>query len=115
MIIPNGTHVHAFSPEGIAATPIPVYNREAIHWFQRDRKDAVEGAMRYNPETKQEEHNGQGLDYAVKELKRLERDLGDATGTRRDVLTIMVGQQRLAVQFWEGKIALLDRLIAAAQ
>jgi hypothetical protein len=115
MILPNGTHTHAFSPEGIAATPIPIYPREVIPWLQRDRKDAVEGGTRYNHEKKEIEPDGLGLTYATRELKRLERDRADAEGTRKDILTIMIGQQRYAVQFWEGKINLLDRIIAAAQ
>ncbi len=115
MLLPNGTHTHAFSPEAIAATHVPAYNRETIHWFKADRQDAIDGAMRFNPHSKQLEHNGLGLDHAVSELARLERDHEAATGDRKAILAIMVTQQRCFVQFWEGKIALLDRLIAAAQ
>ncbi len=115
MILPNGSHTHAFSPEGVAATPVAAYNRDAVHWFKADRQDAIDGAMRYNPETKQHESNGQGLTYAERELARLERDHAAATeGPRKDILSMLVTQQRYAVQFWTGKIALLDRLIAAA-
>lgn len=112
---PIVVHGNAFSPEVLAITPIPVFNREAVQWLRADRKDAVEGAMRFDPKEKVWEHNGQGLDHAVKELKRLERDLEIASGTRRDILAIMVKQQRCTVQFWEGKIWLLDQMIAAAQ
>ncbi len=116
MILPNGTHTHAFSPEAIAATPVPVYNREVIPWFKADRQNAIDGKMRYNPDSKQNEHDGQGLDYAQRELDRLERDHAAADeGPRKEILSILLTQQRYAVQFWTGKIALLDRLIAAAQ
>ncbi len=115
MILPNGSHTHAFSPEGVAATHVPAYNRDAVHWFKADRQDAIDGAMRFNPHSKQLEHNGLGLDYAQRELDRLVRDYAAATeGPRKDILSILLTQQRYAVQFWTGKIALLDRLIAAA-
>lgn len=116
MILPNSTHTHAFSPEGIAATPVPVYNREVVRWFKADRQDAIVGAMRFNPHSKQMEHNGLGRDHATSELARLERDHVAATeGPRKDILSILLTQQRFAVQFWTGKILLLDRLIAAAE
>lgn len=120
MITPDGTHVHAFSPEGIAATPVPAYNRDAVHWFQRDRREAVEGTMVWSAKEGKQVHDGTGLEKAQQELRRLRAALAEEhnpnhppTG-RYQVLTIMVQQQELAVQFWEGKIALLDRYIAAA-
>ncbi len=115
MILPNGSHAHAFSPEGVAATHVPAYPREAVHWFKADRQYAVEGGMRYDPKEKVHEPDGMGLEHAQRELKRIERDHETATGDRRAILAIMLTQQRYAVQFWQGKIALLDRLIAAAQ
>lgn len=115
MILPDNTHTHAYSPEGIAATPVPAYNREVIPWFRKDRQYAIEGSMRYDPKEKVWEPDGMGLEHAARELKRVERDHEAATGDRKAILAIMLVQQRFAVQFWTGKIALLDRLIAAAE
>ncbi len=121
MILPNGTHTNAFSPEGIAATPVASYNREAVHWFQRDRREALEGSMVWSTKEGKETHDGSGLEKAQQDLRRLRADLAaehnpnHSPTSRYQVLAIMVEQQGYLVQFYEGKIALLDRLIAAAQ
>lgn len=121
MILPDNTHTHAFSPEAIAATHVPVYNRDAVHWFQRDRREAAEGTMVWSTKDGKEVHDGSGLEKARQELRRLTADLAAETNpnhpptSRAQVLTILVEQQGYLVQFWTGKIALLDRLIAAAE
>lgn len=109
-------HDHAFSPAVLAHHRIPAYNAAALPYLLRDRKEAVEGGMRYNPETKEQEHNGEGELHARAMLKRLENRLqGDISDNLRAILTIQLAQQRVAVQFWEGKLWLLDQMIALAK
>ncbi len=107
---------HVYSPEVLATTPIPVFNREALPYLLRDRREATEGGMRYNPETKAHEHDGQGLSYAEEMVKRLENRLqGDISDNLRTILTYQLRQQRIAVEGWTGKLWMLDQMIALAK
>ncbi len=112
----NDTHSpygHAFSPEVIAATPLPVVHPSLLPWLRKERVAAVEGSTYWNG--KEDTHDRMGLTYAQRELRRIESDLADAKDDRAAILAIQQTQQRIFVQFWEGKMALLDRIIAATE
>lgn len=113
---PPVIHDHAFSPAVLATTVIPAFNRAALPYLLRDRKECVEGGMRYNPETKADEHNGEGIDHARDMLKRIENRLqGDVSDNLRAILNVQLVQQRRSVQFWEGKLWMLDQMIRLAK
>jgi hypothetical protein len=113
---------HSFSPTVLEASPIPSVPAELLPWLRKDRREAVDGVTFYNSATGKDQHDRMGLTYAQRELRRIETDIrdalranGDMPNDRTAILTIQRNQQACFVQFWEGKIWLLDRMIAAAQ
>ena len=93
--------------------------KDKLPWLKRDRREAEEGLTRQVTNENGErviEHDRMGLDHARKELRRIQADLAAATTpNRQSILRIMVTQQEAAVRFWEGKMYLLDRVIAALE
>lgn len=114
------TYGHAFSPEVIAASPPLLVDPSLLPWLRKDRREAETGAFRtaIDKDGKQTtSHDRQGLEHAQKEARRIERDLAAAIpgSNRAAILAIQQVQAACAVQFWQGKMALLDRAIAAAE
>lgn len=107
----------AYSPEVLDSTPLPVVPRHLLPWLIKDRKEAEVGTTYYNSETKQHDHDRSGLDYAERELRRIAADLRTPgnSADRNAILSHQLDGQQQRVDFWRGKIALLDRVIAATQ
>lgn len=116
----------SFSREAIDAE-LPMILRHAspalLPWYRKDRREAETGGTFWDSKDGKDCHDRQGLDYARRELRRIQADLatekplglGDAPNHRHAILTIMAAKQQAAVEFWEGKCYLLDRVIAAME
>lgn len=109
-----------WSPAYIDAQPLPVVPRELLPWLKKDRREAETGAMvrATNNDGKTElTHNKEGLEYAERELRRIKADLaGEKSGTDRHViLSRQVEGMMERVEFWRGKMYLLDKIIEATQ
>lgn len=107
-----------WSREYIDASPIPVVSRELLPWLKKDRREAETGAMvkATNNDGKTElTHNKEGLEYAERELRRIKGDLASETpGTDRAIILSHQAEGMAdRVEFWRGKMYLLDKMIAA--
>lgn len=108
-----------WSKEYIDANPIPVVSRELLPWLKKDRREAEVGAMvrATNKDGKTETtHNKEGLEYAERELRRIHSDLAGEKpdSDRATILRWQAEGMADRVEFWRGKIYLLDKIIAAA-
>lgn len=109
-----------WSREYIDANPLPVVSKELVPWLVKDRREAETGGTFYNSATGKHEHDRQGLEYAERELRRINSDLalsvkqGDESD-RTQILRHQAKGQEEQVGFWRGKVYLLDKVIAAAK
>lgn len=103
----------------IDAHPIPVVSRELLPWLKKDRREAEEGAMvkATNKDGKMEVmHNGEGLEKAERDLRRITSDLANEKpeSDRAAILRWQAEGMADRVEFWRGKIYLLDKIMATA-
>lgn len=103
----------AFSIEVIDSEVVPIVPKHLMPWLIRDRREAQEGAFVKDSSGKTM-HDGAGLDKAQKALRQVEIAL---TTKQTDAKIIEFLQEQLAtakgkVEFYSGKIYLLDKIIA---
>ena len=106
-----------WSKETLDSQPLPKVSKSLLPWLIKDRREAETGASFYNSATGKNEHDRQGLEHAERELRRIKTDLASAKeGTNRAAILSwqMTGQEE-QVEFWRGKMYLLDKVIAATQ
>lgn len=101
----------------IDGEPLPKVPKHLLAWLTKDCKEAEEGTSFFNVKEGRDEHDKSGLDYAERELRRIRGDLAsEKPGSDR---AIILGRQELGqqerVEFWKGKIYLLDRVIEETQ
>lgn len=104
----------AFSREVIDSEPVVKLPKELIPWLQNDMREAIEGTFvkdhKGNPE-----HDGQGLDKAEKYLKTTQALLkSEADEKNIAFIKVQLANAQNKVEFYRGKIYLLDKLIANA-
>lgn len=109
-----------WSREYIDSEPIPVVSKSLLPWLKKDRREAEEGAMvkATNKDGKMEiAHNGEGLERAERDLRRIKGDLAAETpGSDRSIILARQAEGMAErVEAWQGKIYLLDKVIAATQ
>lgn len=118
------TYGSVWSREYIDAHPIPEVSKSLLPWLIKDRREAEEGATFYNSATGKDEHDRQGLQHAERELRRIKSDLalsaktrdeGDRESSRTAILRWQATGQEEQVEFWRGKVYLLDKVIAVTQ
>lgn len=105
----------AFSIEVIDSEPLPQVPKHLMPWIVRDRREAVEGSMVKDKDGKMV-HNGEGLDRAEKSLKQIKAAL--ASNPKEDYLVARFLEEQFAtangkVEFYRGKIYLLDKIISS--
>lgn len=110
----------AFSKETIDSQTLPVVSRDLLPWLLKDRKEALEGSMAKSQNKKGEirmVHDGFGLDKAEKSLRQAEAGLAENPADPKVVkfLNEQVAMAKGKVGFYEGKIYLLDKVIAGIQ
>ncbi len=111
--------MNVFSKEYINTVPTTMMVDKAMRpWLIKDRKEAVEGrSILFEGKLV---HDCQGLDYAKKELAAVMAKLEDKSlysynSTLLPIYQIQKVQLEKKVEFWEGKIYILDYLIAATK
>lgn len=111
-----------WSKEYIDASPLPVVSRELLPWLKKDRREAEVGTTFFNVKEGRDEHDKQGLEYAERELRRIKADLdmeskkrapGDRETDRTAILRWQAEGVADQVEFWRGKMYLLDKVIAS--
>lgn len=102
-----------WSPEYINTHPLPKVSRHLLPWLIKDRREAETGSTFYNSETKQHDHDRQGLEFAERELRRIKSDLATEKpdSQRAIILSRQAEGQQERVDFWRGKCYLLDKII----
>lgn len=88
-----------------------------LPWLIKDRREAEEGSTFYDHKDKEEKHDRQGLLFAERELRRIKNDLATEKPhtNRAAILRWQASGQEEQVEFWRGKIYLLDKVIAETQ
>lgn len=106
-----------WSREMIDSEPLPIVPKALLPWLRKDRREAEEGGTFYDSQSKAHVHDRSGLVYAERELRRLTADLASAepTSDRAAILRHQLAGQEEQVEFWRGKVYLLDRVIAATE
>lgn len=105
-----------WSKELIDSEPPLKVSKDLLPWLLKDRKQAEEGTMFFNVKEGRDEHDKQGLDYAERELRRIKADLATEKSPDTNRAVILAHQargQQEQVDFWRGKIYLLDKTIAS--
>ncbi len=103
-----------FSKEYIDANPIPVVSPGLLPWLKKDLETAHVGCMVSDKKTGEPVHDRSGLDFAVNELKGLEAKARETKNAElAAIYSIQVGWAQKKVEFWRGKIYLLEKIIAA--
>ena len=107
----------AFSITVLDAEQLPAIPKHLLPWLLKDRREAVDGSTFYNTQTKEHQHDRMGLTYAERELRRIKVELEQPSNSadRNAILALQFQGQEASVEFWRGKIYLLDKMIAAAQ
>jgi hypothetical protein len=112
------TYGSVWSTTYIDASPIPVVSRDLLPWLKKDRREAEVGAMvrATNKDGKTETtHNKEGLEHAERELRRIQSDLASERSDtdRAAILRWQAEGMQDRVEFWRGKMYLLDKIIAS--
>ncbi len=107
-----------WSKEYIDANPLPVVSRDLLPWLKKDRREAEVGAMvkATGKDGKTETtHNKEGLEHAERELRRIQNDLATEKpdSNRAAILRWQAEGMADRVEFWRGKMYLLDKVIAS--
>ncbi len=110
-------HQRAFSASKIDSEPLPVVSPSLLPWLRKDRKEALDGSYHWDVKLGKEVHDGSGLIKARQSLRAAQTAL--AAGPSDPKVAAFLEFQRGAAQgkvgFYEGKIHLLDRVIAATE
>ncbi len=108
-----------WSREYIDSNPLPVVSKSLLPWLLKDRREAVEGAMAKvtKKDGKMETmHNGEGLDRADRDVRRLKSALEEETKSEVvEFLTAQLCGAENKAAFYRGKIYLLDKVIEATK
>lgn len=113
---PHSHYGFAFDKSTIDAAPLPSIPKHLLPWLKKDRKEAVEG-VHHKDSTGQMIHDGSGLEKAEQDLRKVQTDLL-AKGNSKDRQAILEMQKigaEINVQFYQGKIYLLDKVIATTE
>lgn len=103
-----------FSPEYLSQEALPKISKEFTPWLKKDRDIAVVGEYTHDKDGKLV-HNGQGSEAAERQLKAVEtvyREKSYAPAQEPFVLAKLENAKNNLV-FWQGKLSILDRLIAS--
>lgn len=103
----------AFAIPILDSEPIPVVPKHLMPWILKDRREAMEGAMVKDTAGKVV-HDGAGLEKARKSLRQVEAALAEKQSDAKvaEFLEEQLATARGKVEFYTGKIHLLDRVIA---
>ncbi len=114
IIMNTNTYGSVWSKETIDSEPLPTVSRELLPWLIKDRREAVEGVWGKDSNGKPA-HDGSGLDKAKRSLRAAETGLSEGPTDAKVLrfLTEQVSTARGKVAFYEGKIYLLDKVIAS--
>ncbi len=94
--------------------PVPQIAAHLAPWLAKDRREAVEGAMQKDS-TGKIVHDGSGLEKAERSLRSAQAALKSATDEKEIAfLQYQCGMAQSKVEFYTGKIHLLDKMIAQA-
>jgi hypothetical protein len=102
----------AFALDRLAAETPPTVPKHLMPWLLKDRREAVEGCYVRRP-GEVLELDGSGLEKAERNVRQLESQLAGPSLSvdMQAILRVQLEGARGAVEFWRGKVYLLDRII----